>query len=66
MKIRMYVDLVDGYSHASASQHAYASSKPIDSVSKGYKRYYFDVDFPPGTFAEERSTQLPSAAAKEM
>ena len=66
MKVRMYVDLIVGVTHQSAQSYCYANSAPLQSITKGYRRYWFDLDFPPGTFAEERSTLLPTARASAM
>jgi hypothetical protein len=66
MKVRMYVDLIENCTHESAANYGYASSRPTQQLTPGYRRFWFDLDFPPGTFVEDRSTQLPSAMAKEM
>lgn len=65
MRVRLYVDIQHGDSLQSVTTWKCLYAHPNPSpLREGYRRFAFDVDFPPGTFTEETQTVLPIAMAK--
>lgn len=65
MKVRYYVDILTGASYQQTIIYSHASASPA-RLTAGWRRFYFDVDFPPGTFAEEHAERVPVTRAEEL
>ena len=66
MKIRFYVDLIAPYHLPKGQQiNLFATTQPYQGkVVEGFRRYCFDVDFPPEAILEAIPT--PASAASEI